>query len=414
MGSPLNIPELSKNSITSKNVSITFHQILQAAFQNNFAIAAWKNVGKQDIHVVVDTSDNYKNSIYPDLESMDPGFLVSPFLNDSNPLNFLIRADIYFKGKTSKTFYYQNPDTYREASEALKFLDSLSIQSQRTTPLFYTNVLDNSPDAQKEEFIHLVELALDHIRNNIFLKVVPSRRETINLPERFDIVETFVKLTDQYPDSFVSFFSIPGKGTWMGASPEVLVEMNEQGIFRTSAVAGTQPGKKMTDLSSVAWTQKEIEEQALVSRYIINCFKKIRLREFEEYGPKTILAGNLVHLKTDFTVNTYDVNFPQLGSVMLKLLHPTSAVCGMPKETSLEFIKSQEKYNREYYSGYLGPVNIENKTSLYVNLRCAQLMEGKAHFYAGAGITIDSDPEKEWVETVIKNQTIRKIIVGRI
>jgi len=410
MGNYSNIPEISKERILDKNISISIHQILQAAYKNNFAIAAWKNVRKHDIQVIVDTSDSYKDPLHPELESMDPGFLVSPFLNDSNHLNFLIRADIHFKGKNSKRLYYQIPDAYRETTDISNFINSLPTTSLEINPEFYTNVVDDKPNTYKKEFIHLVQLAVDYIKNNIFLKVVPSRRETINLPDHFNIANTYVKLTEKYPYAFVSLFSIPGQGTWMGASPEVLVEMDEYGIFRTSAVAGTQSGDKMTDLSSVAWTQKEIEEQALVSRYIINCFKKIRLREFEEYGPKTIRAGNLVHLKTDFTVDINEVNFSQLGSVMLKLLHPTSAVCGMPKESSLDFIKSKENYDREFYSGYLGPVNIDKHTSLFVNLRCAQLLDGKAYLYAGAGITVDSNPEKEWNETLIKNQTIREIL----
>ena len=47
----------------------------------------------------------------------------------------------------------------------------------------------------------------------------------------------------------------------------------------------------------------------MVSRYIINCFKKIRLREFEEIGPKTVAAGNLLHLRTDFQVDMAATNF---------------------------------------------------------------------------------------------------------
>jgi isochorismate synthase len=97
---------------------------------------------------------------------------------------------------------------------------------------------------------------------------------------------------------------------------------------------------------------------------------------------------------------------------MLKLLHPTSAVCGMPKEPATAFLKSFENYDREFYSGFLGPVNMDNYTSLFVNLRCAQLLDRKAYLYAGAGVTSDSNPEREWRETLIKNQTIQEILIG--
>jgi isochorismate synthase len=209
----------------------------------------------------------------------------------------------------------------------------------------------------------------------------------------------------------VSFISIPSVGTWLGATPELLVRVEEKRIFKTVALAGTKVFEEGINLKNVAWTQKEIEEQALVSRYIINNFKKIRLREFEEHGPKTVIAGNLMHLKTEFSVDMKATNFPQLGSVMLDLLHPTSAVCGMPLEPSLEFLKQHEGYDREFYSGFLGPVNMNNAIDIFVNLRCMQLFEGQAIVYAGAGVTVDSVPEHEWEETEMKLNTLLNVIL---
>ena len=95
---------------------------------------------------------------------------------------------------------------------------------------------------------------------------------------------------------------------------------------------------------------------------------------------------------------------------MLDLLHPTSAVCGMPQEPALDFLRKHEEYDRAFYSGYLGPVNIENETNIFVNLRCMQLLSQKAILYAGAGVTIDSDPEKEWQETEMKLQTLLNVL----
>jgi isochorismate synthase len=196
----------------------------------------------------------------------------------------------------------------------------------------------------------------------------------------------------------------------LGASPELLVSIDAQDKFKTIALAGTLPYTSGMNLKSVAWTQKEIEEQALVSRYIINCFKKIRVREYVEHGPRTIIAGSLLHLRTDYEIDMKEVNFPQLGSVMLKLLHPTSAVCGMPLEPSLDFLQKNEGYDREFYSGYLGPVNFDGESKLFVNLRCIQIFENTARIYAGAGVTADSDPAKETEEVDMKIQSLNQII----
>ncbi|MCH8318645.1 MAG: chorismate-binding protein [Bacteroidetes bacterium] len=306
----------------------------------------------------------------------------------------------------------------------------------------------------KELYCQIVKKAIREIKNGTFRKLVLSRTKTFELPQKFDPLLIFEKLCNAYPNSFIYLVSIPsppltpppagggrtgqhstlpqgksdgkvppsggfrGATTWMGASPEILLSVDHNNIFKTIAMAGTQPLKPGTSPKKAAWTQKEIEEQALVSRFIINCFKKIRLREFEEEGPKTIIAGNLMHLRTDYTVDMNAVNFPELGTVMLDLLHPTSAVCGMPKNESMEFILANENYDREFYTGYLGPVNMPcqvetpdtTETHLFVNLRCMQLLDNKAILYAGSGITEDSEPESEWDETELKCKTILDVI----
>jgi isochorismate synthase len=260
----------------------------------------------------------------------------------------------------------------------------------------------------------MVRQAVVEIERGTFHKVVPARQKLIPLPATFDAIRTFFRLCETYPQAFISIISIPGIGTWIGASPEMLISTfpSENGgkFFRTVALAGTQSIQPNSKLTDAAWRQKEIEEQALVSRYIINCFKKIRLREYEEIGPKTVAAGNLMHLKTTYTVDMDAVNFPDLGSVMLSLLHPTSAVCGMPKVPALDFLLKHEGFDRSFFSGFLGPVNIQDETHVYVNLRCMHLLKEQAVLYAGAGVTADSDPEREWHETEIKLNTLLDVI----
>jgi isochorismate synthase len=118
-----------------------------------------------------------------------------------------------------------------------------------------------------------------------------------------------------------------------------------------------------------------------------------------------------MHLKSEFEVDIKATNFPQLGSVMLQLLHPTAAVCGMPLEPSLKFLEEHEGYDRRFYAGYLGPVNVNQDIDLFVNLRCMQLAGSHALLYAGAGVTIDSVPENEWEETEMKLNTLLNVIL---
>ncbi len=91
-------------------------------------------------------------------------------------------------------------------------------------------------------------------------------------------------------------------------------------------------------------------------------------------------------------------------------MHPTPAVCGIPLDSAKQFIKQTEGYDRKYYTGFLGPCNVNGKTNLFVNLRCAELFANNINLYIGGGITKDSIPEKEWEETELKSKTLLSVL----
>jgi len=333
------------------------------------------------------------------LEDSKTGFAFAPF--DPSQKKLFFNADLIFRFKGDEIT--DGPDL-NNTKYVIK--DSGQNPESSQTPYYSTK----KKTIAHPGYLELVEASIRKIETGAIEKIVPSKFKEVELPENFDLLKTFYRLCEKHPNAFVSLVSSPEIGTWLGASPELLVSIDAQEKFKTIALAGTLPHSAQINLKSVAWTQKEIEEQALVSRYIINCFKKIRVREYAEHGPRTVVAGNLLHLRTDYEVNMKEINFPQLGSVMLKLLHPTSAVCGMPLEPALDFLQKNEGYDREFYSGFLGPVNYEGESKLFVNLRCIQLFEKSARIYAGAGVTADSDPIKETEEVEMKIQTLTQII----
>lgn len=391
--------------------------LFNTAFHHHLPIAAWRLPHQDKQHIIIDLSGKIRQ-VPLELETLMPGFVVSPFMSVTEPLHAsFIHADLYFSSGKEK-FSISTQPRY-DVMPADLFIQTFFsyLRAPNTSvvhPPYFVQQHKPHINTNKAHFLELVGRAIHAIEAGHLQKVVPSRKKIIDLPAGFDIVDTFQKLCRAYPAAFVSAFSIPGVGTWIGASPEVLVStfpQNDRKIFQTVALAGTQVRKENHALKDTAWRQKEIEEQAMVSRYIINCFKKIRLREFEENGPKTVAAGNLIHLRTDFTVDTKATHFPELASVMLQLLHPTSAVCGMPKEPAMAFLKQQEGYDREYFSGFQGPVNMApDELHLFVNLRCMQLLNSQVALYSGAGVTIDSDPIREWKETEAKMSTLLKVI----
>ena len=372
---------------------------IQEALKEGNAVSLWKMPNSNEKHLIICAGSPLPIEDIS-LEETATGFIFAPFDNTKNKLFFT--GDIIHSFKDG--LYEGQPLT---RSEQPKQPPSTSIEKP-TTNFHFSKPLPK-PD-QVNGYIELVQMSIDEIRKGNLEKIVPSRFKNIDLVPDFDVVETFNKLCIAYPNTLVSLVSSKESGTWIGATPELLVSIDQQARFKTVALAGTKRLDSAVDIRSVAWTEKEIEEQAMVSRYIINCFKKIRLREYEEHGPRTAVAGNLLHLRTEYEVDMAATNFPQLGSVMLKLLHPTSAVCGMPLSNAQDFLKTYEGYDREFYSGYLGPVNFRNESQVFVNLRCMQIHQHQATLYAGAGVTIDSIPEKEFEETEMKMDTLQKIL----
>jgi isochorismate synthase len=420
-------------SPVSSNIQINmqklFSHIWQVAVQNGWAVALWRLPNSTEQHLVVDFSQKFSSSFLQkdfnkdahnvfNLEESPSGFAVSPFINQNLQQTYFIKADLHFISTQPEP-----KNSSKNINEAL-FLEKLEeyANNNETQKDSYIKPLPNAffeeTEKQKIHFQGIVEKAIEQMKQKKFLKVVLSREQEVFFTNKsenqYNELEInpftiFEKLCETYSSAFVSLWHIPQVGTWAGATPETLVSVDTNGVFKTMALAGTQAYTPEKTTSNAVWTQKEIEEQALVSRYIINSFKTVRVREFEEEGPKTVIAGNLMHLQTDFWTNIQEIHYPQLPTVMLGLLHPTSAVCGMPKPQALQFILENENYSRSFYSGFLGPVNIQEETHLFVNLRCMQLFEKSCKIYAGCGITEDSNPEKEWNETVLKTQTMMRI-----
>ena len=248
-------------------------------------------------------------------------------------------------------------------------------------------------------FEKLVRNGVSEIENNTFEKVVLSRK--IEVSQQVDFIKSYQNLLKKYPTAYRYLWFHPRVGLWMGATPEQLAKITNN-TFETVALAGTQVFSK-----TISWQEKEIVEQQLVTDYIKSRTENLVevLQISESYTQK---AGNLVHLKSDIS-GKLKQNVSQLD--VINALHPTSAVCGMPLEKARNFIIENEKYNRKYYSGFLGEFQIQEQTNLFVNLRCCEIENDSTTIYVGCGITKDSQADKEFIETENKAKTILSILI---
>jgi isochorismate synthase len=204
---------------------------------------------------------------------------------------------------------------------------------------------------------------------------------------------------------------IPGEGAWMGCTPEILVS-GSGNHYRTMALAGTMSVPETMPVKNIVWSDKNRKEQEIVADYIRESITPYA-RIIEEEGPYTSRAGQLVHLKTEFHLAPmpsemdHSIFNSKLSILnLIKALHPTPAVCGLPAEEAAAFIRENEGYDRSYYSGVVGMLDEEHETNLFVNLRCGHFLGDKTTLYAGGGILKDSNLGAEWNETNWKMNTI--------
>ncbi|WP_179345181.1 chorismate-binding protein [Winogradskyella ursingii] len=277
-------------------------------------------------------------------------------------------------------------------------------------------------NGKKSEHIHLVSKGIDIIESGNLDKVVLSRFETKDL-ENANPVKLFKRLFNTYKNAMVYCWYHPKVGLWIGATPELLFKVEGKRLT-TISLAGTKP---FIENKAPNWASKETVEQQIVTDYITKQIEpythSVSISELE-----TVRAGNLIHLKTRVISTIKDDT--DLKSI-IDVLHPTPAVCGFPKEKAKQFIIENENYDRNYYTGFLGELNLKESKSrntnrrnvennayssvkiqsnFYVNLRCAEIKDNKAFIYVGGGITKDSNPENEWEETVNKTKTILKVL----
>jgi isochorismate synthase len=265
----------------------------------------------------------------------------------------------------------------------------------------------STADVSKEHHIQLVDKAIEEIIKNDLKKVVVSRKEVLEITE-FNLIRIYQKLLQTYNNAFVYVWYHPKIGLWLGATPETLLDV-ENTIFKTMSLAGTQVYK---NIKNVVWKSKELEEQQLVTDFIERQLKEIS-SNLKIDKKETIKAGSLLHLSTKFTGV---LNKKSTLKTLIRALHPTPAVCGLPRGYAKKFILENEQYDRSFYTGFLGELNIKSdkkkviNSSLFVNLRCMNIDENRVSVFVGGGITKESIAEKEWEETVSKSKIMKRVL----
>ena len=292
------------------------------------------------------------------------------------------------------------PIVLMQPEPRVQFLPIESGEKERNS--FLSASAEFIPSPCQQEYDDCFHKFIAALNNKQFDKLVLSRSLQIAKPKEFSPLAAFRTACLRYTYSYTYLYYTPQTGMWMGSTPEILLS-GKGNQWHTMALAGTQPlqqGKLPQE-----WDEKNRKEQDYVSTYIRRQLLLLGIHA-EEKGPYPAYAGALSHLKTDFY---FTLDNHHILSKLLNALHPTPAVCGLPKEEAYHFIVQHEGHNRSYYSGFLGWFAPEGQTDLYVNLRCMHIGEGMLTLYAGGGLLPTSKLEDEWMETEKKLQTMKSL-----
>ncbi|MDD2298773.1 MAG: isochorismate synthase [Fermentimonas sp.] len=310
-----------------------------------------------------------------DIEELDAnnGFVVAPYrINEETPV-LVIRPDC-------------------------DDLKNIVIPNKQNSTKGDDKVMLNNID--RNEYNRLFEQFYNTLNDGTLKKLVLSRSKSITRNKDFSPGKSFYRAMEKYKNSYVFLFHTPKSGTWLGSTPEILLS-GKGNTWHTVALAGTQYHKK----EKISWDDKNLREQHLVTSYLLNQLSSFNISP-EINGPYTTKAANLAHLKTDL-----DFTLPEAANLgkLLKSLHPTPAVSGLPKEEAFRFIELNEGYDRRYYTGFVGMLDKSSDTNIYVNLRCMKIGKSLLTLFAGSGLVTSSNSKDEWKETEQKLKTMASI-----
>lgn len=261
-------------------------------------------------------------------------------------------------------------------------------------------------------FTSAVASALCDIQQQQLDKLVLAHAIDVISGLPFQIGRSLHNLRQRYPDCYV-FSTGNGRGqSFIGASPERLLSIQNQ-QFTTDALAGSAPrGRTVAEdqlyAEQLLNSDKEQREHRMVVDFIIQRLKEFGLVPQYAANPVVLQLSNIQHLHTPIQAMLPSDRHPL---DILAKLHPTPAVAGMPRAIACQQISAYEQFERSLYAAPLGWVDAQGNAEFVVGIRSALLKGNRARLYAGAGIVAGSDPERELAEVRLKLQVLLQTLV---
>ncbi len=254
-----------------------------------------------------------------------------------------------------------------------------------TSPIL-PNCLERKDTPTFEKWWRIVTDASLKIQQNAFRKIVLARQTTLSFDDLLDPLELLKGLMSFGNHTSLFMVQLDPKTAFLGASPEKLFSRYDRKVC-TEALAGT------IDHLTEKWSPKEFEEveavRLFLQKQLLPCCHDLQCGSPEERP-----FGNLRHLyqKLDGMLKTKISD-----KMLIAQLHPTPALGGLPRELTMNYLRSVEPFNRGWYGAPIGLVS-EKETDLAIAIRSMLVSGNQLHLFSGAGIVKGSEPAKEWEE----------------
>jgi anthranilate synthase component I len=262
----------------------------------------------------------------------------------------------------------------------------------------------------RDGFIAAVEKSKDYIAAGDVFQVVLSQR--LSVPFHARPVDVYRALRALNPSPYMYFLDV-GDMQVVGSSPEILVRLQD-GVVTVRPIAGTRPrgrtpAEDMALEAELLADPKERAEHLMLIDLGRNDVGHVSAPGTVEVGEQFVVErySHVMHIVSEVTGRLK----PGLSYAdVLRATFPAGTVSGAPKIRALEVIRELEPIKRNVYAGSIGYIGWHGDADTAIAIRTAVIQDGKLHVQAGAGIVHDSDPEKEWEETMSKGRALFRAV----
>ncbi|WP_042474379.1 isochorismate synthase [Bacillus ndiopicus] len=266
----------------------------------------------------------------------------------------------------------------------------------------------------KDAYLQSIDIVTAKIKAQEADKVVIARSLALQFEEAVSSPQILSHVVNEQPESYL-FGVEHANMLFFGASPERLVKV-ENGRAYSSCVAGSIKRGATAEEdqalgNSLLQDNKNRGEHHYVVEMITETFEKNCTAVKVPKQPKLLKIRDIQHLYTPVEGQLVE------GATILQLvkdLHPTPALGGVPRNDSMKIIRESEPMNRGLYAAPIGWLDADGNGEFAVAIRSAALLGNAAYLYAGGGIVADSEAQSEYEETLVKFRPMLRALGGAV